>query len=176
MKNLRQLHLMQYLCVVIGVLAIAFLKLNVSFFAQGLTGTLLLALVVCAALLGDYVAGLLAIVLGLLAQNYLHAPAGFNLERMAMFQSIEFLIASALLCTLAWRERTARKDKDLLLVNIEELRGIISSLQKDAKGRSKEAKHLKQLNKELDGLVKQFVEDEEYWKTRWGVSKTTKLF
>ncbi len=172
-ESLKQLHPIQYLVVAVAVAVIVLLKLNVSFFEQGLTGTLLIALVACVALLADYIAGIIAIGLGLLAQNYLHEPSGFSFGGMVLFQGLEFLVASLIICAFAWRQRALLHDKNTLLNNANKLQVIVKSLQKDVKGKRTEATRLRKLNKELDALVKQFLEDETYWDNKWprGLSK-----
>jgi hypothetical protein len=43
----------------------------------------------------------------------------------------------------------------------------MGKMERDMKGKSKEAAKLKQLNGKLDNLVAQFMNDQADWDTRW---------
>jgi len=167
MKDSRKLHPLQYLLVMIAVLTIASAKLNLAFFQHGLVGALLLAIVACTALLGDYIACVLAILLGVIALDFLTMPIGFNFSQMALSQVLEFVLASIIICVLAWRERSLKNDNGELVANAKELKAIVHVLQKDARGNDKKLAELSRINADLDELVKQFLEDDDYWENRW---------
>lgn len=156
----------QYITVIAVVAAITFIKVNVSFFQQGLTGTFYLVWITVVALAWDRIAGVLAVVTSVLAFAYVMKPPGFQLNGTAVTDSVELLIAGLLVYVLALRARSLWRENSQLLSVVSELQSIIKSLRRASKGQSRQIDKLNHANSQLDDLVNQFMDSDAYWQAK----------
>lgn len=170
--NDARLHPYEYILVTFAVVVIAVVKSHVPFFEQLLVAVFYLLVIVVVALFGDYIAGFLAIVLSSLAVNYDMPPYGLKLDRVSDYRTMEVLVVGTIVCLLAWRSRRLENANHSLVAKAEELKKIVRSLQTDTRNKKKEMERLNIINKDLDQLVKQFLEDDDYWLRQKNIVKT----
>lgn len=163
-----------YALMAASTVTIAVVTTHVSIFEKGLVAAPLLLVVTITALVGDYYQGVFCIVCCMLALAYTTPPKGFVLSSMAVIRLIEFFVASAIACGLAWRVRGLLSKTRDLVSNINQLNQQLIKLQKQQHKDKHALMKLKLLNKQLDNLVSEFVDDDNYWQERLvkGASKT----
>lgn len=164
-------HVLQYVLLALSVFLVMVATHQVHLLTEGLIGTMFLVIVAVAALFGDYSVGVLAVVLCTLALNYTSPPFGFDHDAATILRTIEFLVAGLAIFYLAWRVRHLKTDNGRLIAAATELQGIIKKLHAESKGNQTRAKRLKEMNSNLEQLVDEFLENDEYWSRKWNPPK-----
>lgn len=155
-----------YPLVVLGIIVIGVIETNVPFFKVGLEGAPFLLLVAIVALLGDVLSGLLAVILSGAALFYVVAPIGFLASSTKGIKLSEFLIAASAVSLLSWWVRRLQKNNLGLSATVHHLRSLTSGLEKELKTSKKDLHTLENINKQLDLIVDEFMQDDKYWEDR----------
>lgn len=167
----KQPLILQYVFVALAVSTVTMLTSRVQLFSEGLIGALYLVVVALVAAFGEYAVGIFAIGLSILGLNYASAPLGFDFSQQAVFKTVEFLVAGSIIFYLSWRVRKLQTDNGQLVEAATELQAIIKKLRVEAKGNKAQAARLRIMNTELERLVDEFLENDEYWDRKWQRSK-----
>lgn len=163
--TLKRLYI-YYPLVVIAVVIIGVIETNIPFFKVGLEGAPFLLLVVIVALLGDLLSGVLAIILSGIALFYIVAPIGFSSSSTKWIKLSEYLIAAAVVCLLSWWVRRLQQSNLGLSKMVHQLRSLTGGLEKELKISKKDLRALEKINKQLDLIVNEFMQDDKYWEDR----------
>lgn len=145
------------------IFLVAFLVDKIPFFEKGLTVTPFFLVVAVVALTGDYILSVFTIILSCIAVVYVIPPAGFQQISDASTKLIEYLASSVIVCALAWRSRRLYEKNKGLSSAIAQLRAIKDELERKSTHDKQALNKLKKLNEELEQLVNQFIEDDDYW-------------
>lgn len=163
------LHMSHYAVVIVSSIILGIIVAHVPIFSKGLRTTPFILVTTVTALLGDYIAGILAIVLGSIAVDYVSAPIGFKFDAMTFFKVLEYLIIALIIYLITWRSRYLYARNLDLQAMTQELQSVTSALKTEAKGNKKQMKKLNAVNADLLTLINQFIEDDEYWARKWKV-------
>ncbi len=149
--------------VILAVSSLAYLEINVSFFAEGLHTSLFVLVVIIAALYGDRASGIVAIIAGCIAADYTTKPYGFSASSFINIRFTEFLFIGIVIYVLAWRSRVLKVRNDNLALTSIRLKEKTQTLRvAKAESKVKLAK-LQGLNDQLQSLVKQVLDNDTYW-------------
>ncbi len=155
-----------YPLVVLAIVIIGVIETNIHFFKVGLEGAPFLLLVAIVALLGDVFSGVLAVILSGITLFYVVAPIGFSSSSTKWIKLSEYLIAAIVACLLSWWVRRLQKNNLGLSETVHQLRSLTSGLQKELKISKKDLRMLEKINKHLDLIVNEFMQDDNYWEDR----------
>jgi hypothetical protein len=137
--------------------------LYVPLFNNGLKTAPFLLVTAAAALYGDFGAGILAILLGAIAVEYLSPPTGFEFTTNTLFKCFEFLVLGGIIFLLSWRSRRLTTSNNALINMSEMLQDITVDLQAESRINEKQLQKINAVNKDLVMLVNDFIEDDAYW-------------
>lgn len=157
----------QYVPIVLGVIVTTIFERTVVSIGNGLLSAPYILIVTSAVLLSEYMVAIFSIVLGTIALYYVQSPNGIHLNLVIVFRLAELLIVSIIIYVLGRKLRIIRQSNESLFESAQALQNVIVKLRGEAKGKSKEMAKLNTVNKELEALVKQFLDDSEYWNRDW---------
>ncbi|OVE79363.1 hypothetical protein BVY00_00485, partial [bacterium G20] len=125
----RTFHPVQYILIALAVTIATIIKVHVPIIGSGRPGLIYYSIVVIASLYGDYLAGILAIILCGLGLNYVVPPVGFNLDSATVLKAISFWAEGAFIYWLAWHTRRVQMINDSLHKSVEEIREVIGQVK-----------------------------------------------
>ena len=158
-----------YVGVIALVVLLALLEANVSFLEKGLLATPFLVIVAAAAIIGDLISSILAVVLGAIAVNYVMHPVGLKFNTTMVLRMLQFIVSGAIVYLLAYRGNTLHQSNAKLIESTKKLQSVIRRLKIQAKGNAQQVEKLNTVNGELRELVDEFMADDAYWESRWSL-------
>jgi K+-sensing histidine kinase KdpD len=159
-SKLRRFNILQSLAVILIALLLVYLEIHVPFFSKGLHASLFVLVVTVAALYGDRVSGIVAVIVCCIAVNYATKPYGFDFGTTTVFKISEFSIESIVIYGLAWWSRMLKAQNVGLVAKTKQLERANETLETTSK---KKFVGLLTLNGQLESLIRQFIEDGKYW-------------
>lgn len=151
---------------VAAALLVTVLELYFPFFEVETVAVPFIIIMATAALFSDYIAGVLAIVVGSLCLDYLIVPHGFKLDLVTARKIGQFAFIGLAFCVMAWRSRRLQQNNESLVDKARRLESAIHELQGQGRRSTKQLAKLDAMNRQLEELVAQFMEDTSYWEAR----------
>ena len=161
----KRMHAWQSLAVIVVVGVFAFTEVEFKSLHLLIVGTPFLVITAVAAMLGDYFAGIVAILSSTICVAFI-GNKGWHITTATISHAIEFVIASSIIYSLAMRSRNLSHDTASLEDTILQLEQASTKLQTEAKLNQKDIKQLKSINKQLQKVIDQIMQDKQLWASR----------
>lgn len=156
------LHPWQYLIVVVLMAGLTLIEYSDTMLRHDLIGAPFLVIMTVMALLGDYISGILAILLGsfCIAVISLH---GGQAESIVIRRTIEFFFSGLVIYILSIKGRTLYQSHISMQDTISQLEVATKKLNSEVRLKKKDLDKLDKLNKELRTVVDEVMKDKQYW-------------
>ena len=166
----------QYLYVLLGMALLTYLEISVPFLRKDLIGAPYLLILTIAALVGDYLSGLIAIILGVFCIGFI-SQLGGHIDPVTIRRSIEFLVAGTTIYVLASKSRSLTIAHLGLEDTIKQLDEVITKLNSEVNNKKRDLNKFKRLNNELRNVIDDIMVDSNLWKdnVKESIKKTDKL-
>jgi len=158
------LHFMQYGLVILFMGALTLLERTLPFLRHDLIGAPYLIILTVAALFGDYISGILAIVLGVFCIGFLSLNIK-SIDLIAFRRSIEFLVGGIIIYVLSYRSRKLVLSQVNLEDSVNQLKLLTEHLNKDVKNKKQNLDKLNKINHDLRNIISEIMDDEDLWRT-----------
>lgn len=151
-----------YVLVIIVVGMLTLLEVKIVLLGKEVVGVPFLFVTTITALFGDYIAGILAIILSCASIGFI-SDFGWRYGAYTIYRIVEFMIASSIIYGLAWRNRGLMWDNMSLEDTINNLELATRQLKNEDKIKKKDLKRIIKLNKELRTVIDAIMEDQQIW-------------
>lgn len=160
-KN-KTIHVWQSLIVLPTVGLLSLLEVEISVLHNSLVATPFLAFVTFMSILGDYVSGILTIILSTISISFI-SPQGWHFTSQSLVRTIEFLLASVVIYLLSWRSRRLTRNREDLEITVSSLKKATLKLKSQVRLTKKDVTTLRQINSELQSIVDNIMSDQGLW-------------
>ena len=163
--NRKKFEYKQYILVLLsmGFLILAETKLN--FLRNDLIGAPFLLILTITALFGDYIAVIIAIVIGVFGIALISVHAS-HFDSVTIRRSSEFLVAGIIIFILSARSRKLARNHLSLEETIEQLENATQKLNSQVRIKQKDVSRLNKLNRELREVIDNVMADQVLWENR----------
>jgi len=156
------IHLLQYFFVILFMGALTLIEQSLPFLRDDLIGAPFLLILTVAALFGDYLAGILAIVFGVACIGFLSVH-NFSFNLIALRRSIEFLLSGIIIYVLSLKSRQLTLSQINLEDSVKRLQSLTDNLNKDVKNKKHNLDKLNKINHDLRSIISEIMDDEDLW-------------
>ena len=155
---------------------LTYLEIKVPFLKKDLIGGPYLLILTIAALVGDYLSGFIAIVVGVLCIGFISRIGG-HIDPVTIRRSIEFLIAGTTIYVLASKSRNLTISQLGLENTIKQLDEVTTKLNSEVINKKQDLNKLKKLNNELRTVIDDIMADKNLWEenVKESIKKTDQL-
>jgi len=164
MKDVKKrFHYKQYVLVILFMGLLVLVETKLSFLRNDLIGAPFLLILTITALFGDYIAVIIAIIIGVFGIALISVHSAHYVDSVTIRRSSEFLVGGIIIFILSFRSRQLAKTHLSLEETIQQLENATKQLNSQMKIKQKDVSKLNKLNHELREVIDNVMEDQVLW-------------